>query len=884
MHNLMKKFLSTLGQMLRQSYRLELTKSFQPFLDTYYNLGRLLTRVFVGIKLIDSSHPWARFEAKPRPFEVLAYVFARADWKKPWKPETVLVGSVTTLAFLGVFTLISIGVTGALGAGQAYAGSIFAPGNASTDLALKYMSNSFGVTIPGVPPATVNGVVTGFQKMMALYSMAMLVVAGFILLYIITFAIAETAHSGRFGGGDFNQIWAPIRLVVAIGLLVPLPMDGGYNGYNSGQFIVMKIAEWGSGMADSLWIPFATSLGENRRVLAVPGAAPAGPAVRGVLVNEFCLARHNAILDKLGLAPSPDSPERVQRVQTNDSRRTTIYYTTGVSDTKGYCGVTSYERAADPGLLASLFTSGTFSFVGNDILRDINAAYASMRADVQSLAEELNGDNYIRLTDAMPATGTEDAIKTLLLTRFVSIVENYQNNVATAINKAQDSAGDAAAKALSTEIKDAGWAGAPMWFNTIARMNAEIMSASRAVPSSSLPDFGVASTATTTNSPDQLTTNVMQGVVALQRLLNNLPANMASAGISATQGVNTIGVVKTTSVTDGFTSPGTMQNMMGDGSAVIGQVLSVVFSTSLGGPFAYLGTGVNTQLSQINPLAELAAIGDWILNKSLFMMTVAFGGPTLASFFPNSSIVNMALGVSAFLFMIGIATFAVGVTLFYMLPLLPFIRFLVAIAGWLMSVLEAIIAIPLLSIAHLSMKGSGISGDMARSGYMMIFSIFLRPALLIVGMVAALMMFTVSIGILNDLYKGAVIGFRSTAVGEANGGLSTIIYTIIYCIAAYGLCNQSFKLIEVIPNQAMMWINGQAAREITQDEAIYKSLGGHMHSYMAIPIQSAGNTRLSSYRTEQQSAMQKKAEELATQARQQQLIAAINRGNESSNE
>lgn len=860
MWNLMKKIFYSLGRTLRQSYCLEFGKSLQPFADTYYNLGRLLTTVFVSLKLIEKSHPWARAEAKPRPFEVLAYALVRADWKKPWKPETVLTSSITILAFLGVCSLLSIGISGALGAGQAYASGMFSPGNASTDLALKYMSNSFGITIPGVPPVAVSGIILGFQKIMAIYSIAMLVIAGFILLYIITFAIADTAHSGRFGGGDFNQVWGPIRLVVAIGLLVPLPMEGGHNGYNSGQFIVMKIAEWGSGMADSLWIPFATSLGENRRVLAVPGAAPAGPAVRGILINEFCRARYNAILDKIG-----SNSDRVERVVTNDTRNTIIYYTTATSDTKSYCGVTTYERAADPGLLASLFTTGTFSFVGNDILQEINSSYASMRAEVQTLAEDLNGDNYIRLTDAMPATGTEDQIKTLLLTRFVAIVQNYQNSVATAINKAQDTAGEAAAKALSAEVKDAGWAGAPMWFNTIARMNAEIMSASRAVPSSSLPDFGVASTATTTNSPDQLTVNVMQGVVALQRILNNLPANMATAGMSASQGASTVGVVRTTSVADGFTSPGAMQNMMGNGSSMIGQILSAMFSTSLGGPFAYIGQGVNTQLSQVNPLAELAAIGDWILNRSLTMMVVAFGGPMLASLFPSNPIVDMALGVSIFLFMIGIATFAVGVTLFYMLPLLPFIRFLVAIAGWLMNVLEAIIAIPLISIAHLSMKGSGISGDMARSGYMMIFSIFLRPALLIVGMVSALMMFSISIGILNDLYKGAVIGFRSNAIGEVNGGLSTIMYTIIYCIAAYGLCNQSFKLIEIIPNNAMTWINGQAAREITQDESIYRSLGGHMHSYMAIPIQSTGNSRLSSYRNVQQTEMQRRAELAARQ-------------------
>jgi conjugal transfer/type IV secretion protein DotA/TraY len=47
-------------------------------------------------------------------------------------------------------------------------------------------------------------------------------------------------------GKRANQIWAPIRLVFAIGLLVPIN-----GGMNSGQYIVIKVAELGSGMAST---------------------------------------------------------------------------------------------------------------------------------------------------------------------------------------------------------------------------------------------------------------------------------------------------------------------------------------------------------------------------------------------------------------------------------------------------------------------------------------------------------------------------------------------------------------------------------------------------------------------------------------------------------
>lgn len=860
-----KQMTSLIRRFLGYSLRLDIAKSLQPFADFYFNFGRILTNVFVALKLIDRSHPWVRCGASPRPLEVLAYACARVQWNKPWQPQAVLVGAITLLVGLGGFAATSMTLAAIIGAGDAYAASMFTPTSPATDLALKYISNGFGVPITGVPVAAVDGVVEGFQKMMALYSTAMLLVAGFILFYIITSAIAATAHEGRFGGSSFNQIWTPIRLVVAIGLLVPMPMAAGFNGYNSGQYIVMKMAEFGSGLATNLWVPFATSLADGtKRVLAVPSATPAGPSVRGLLINEFCRARYNAIVSGLNASGST-IPLMKEPIQMDDTRSRTFYYAADEGDTSRYCGATTYERAADPGILATLTATGTFSLIGNAILKDINDAFIPMKAQVRALAQDLNNDSYIHLYMDIPGTGNEAAIAAILTSRFRAIIENYQNAVATAISAANTSANTAAVNALSADVEKAGWAGAPMWFNTIARMNAEVMAASRAVPSSSPPDYSVPSSAGTSET-NFLIENVKSGVDVLDRYLASFVASMSAAGYSSNQGVNTIGGVQTSSVTAGFAPPGKIAGYMGSASAAFGVILDWVFSTSFGGPFGYIGSGVNTALSQINPLAELAAIGDWIINKSLLLMTVAFGGPMVASLLPASKVGDISLGMSTFLFIIGAMGFGVGVTLFYMLPLLPFIRFLVAIAGWLLNVLEAVIAIPLMAVAHLTTKGEGISGDMSRSGYFMIFSIFLRPALLIVGMITALMMFSLSIGILNDLYKSAVIGFRSGAGGEANGGLSTIMYTIIYCIAAYGLCNMCFKLIEEIPNRALTWINQQAAREITQDESIYRSLGSNAHSYIAVPLQNAGSGRIAAaqkirqqYQTEE--AMRRVAQE-----------------------
>lgn len=783
---------------LGYTFRLEIAKSLQPFADFYYNIGRMLVGVFLSIKLIDRTHPWARAGSFPRPLEVLAYVCARADWTKPWKPETVLVGSITMLVGLGSFAATSMTLAAMIGASEAYASSMFTAINPATDLALKYMSNGFGVPLTGVPVATVDGVVEGFQKVMALYSMAMLVIAGFILLYIITAAIAATAHEGRLGGGSFNQVWAPIRMVVAIGLLVPLPMVAGFNGYNSGQYIVMKLAEFGSGLATNLWVPFATSLANKSDVIATPSVEPAAASVLGVLRNEFCRARYNLINSGLALGQPAVNIQPVTH-----GGIVTQYYTTDADTTNAFCGATRYEKAINAGTLAVAVANG------------YETAYNAMRIKAENLAANLNANGYIELYSDTPGQGNETQIKQMFTTQFVSIVTDYQNDLANVLNGTMTAQNTVANTEMTTQIQDAGWAGASLWFNAVARINGEIMSAARALPSSSLPELKVSGSGTATYDSSLL--NMMnEGVKKFNEFADNLSALIPAYVGSSTAGQGTIaGTINTSSVTTGLATQDA--GLADQGSQMIGTILKSIFSTSFGGPFGQIGQGAEAALSQINPLAELASIGDWMINKSMLILALAAG---------TSLIPVMPMVVTMFLFLIATTGFGAGVMLFYVLPLMPFIRSMFGVVGWLLNVLEAIVAIPLIAVAHLSTKGEGISGDLSRTSYFMIFSIFLRPALLIVGLIAAMMMFTLSIGILNDMYKAAILGFRGTGTGEAGGGLSVVIYTVLYCVIAYMLCNLCFKLIEDIPNKALTWIGQSAAREITQDEGVARVMAG----------------------------------------------------------
>src|SRR5690606_7169678 len=95
-----------------------------------------------------------------------------------------------------------------------------------------------------------------------------LVVASVMLFWCILSVVVDTAKTGTIGGGRHNMVWAPIRIVFALGLLIPL----GSTGYSSGQFMVMKLAEWGSNFGTNAWIAYARGVVSSENLVAHNGA------------------------------------------------------------------------------------------------------------------------------------------------------------------------------------------------------------------------------------------------------------------------------------------------------------------------------------------------------------------------------------------------------------------------------------------------------------------------------------------------------------------------------------------------------------------------------------------------------------------------------------
>ena len=72
---------------------------------------------------------------------------------------------------------------------------------------------------------------------------------------------------------------------------------------------------------------------------------------------------------------------------------------------------------------------------------------------------------------------------------------------------------------------------------------------------------------------------------------------------------------------------------------------------------------------------------------------------------------------------------ACGFALAYILPMFAYARFFFAVLVWVAAMLEAVVAVPLIALAHLNPEGEGLPGQSARNAYFYVFNFSCAPFL-----------------------------------------------------------------------------------------------------------------------------------------------------------
>jgi general stress protein YciG len=160
-----------------------------------------------------------------------------------------------------------------------------------------------------------------------------------------------------------------------------------------------------------------------------------------------------------------------------------------------------------------------------------------------------------------------------------------------------------------------------------------------------------------------------------------------------------------------------------------------------------------------------------------------------------------------------------GVTMGIYLPMIPIMNYTGAVIGWLMTVIEAIVAAPIIALGIMSPGDGGHLLGRAQPAFLMLIRVILGPALIVLGLVLGAKMFDIFAAYFTQVF---IYGFAYvTGVADYGPwvGLIFIPYFYFYAIFMVSLAGRCYSLIYVLLDKTTTWIGGQAggmARDMQQ--------------------------------------------------------------------
>lgn len=148
--------------------------------------------------------------------------------------------------------------------------------------------------------------------------------------------------------------------------------------------------------------------------------------------------------------------------------------------------------------------------------------------------------------------------------------------------------------------------------------------------------------------------------------------------------------------------------------------------------------------------------------------------------------------------------FLVGVFFSFIVPMMPFIAFLMGFIGWLMLVLELLVAVNIWVVLMATPNTDGSSKADVRAVFNFTGQLLLKPALMIVALVFAWYLSSISIYFVNVTIFGAL---SPTTSGGMFGLLDILIFYIVYLVVVFVAIKHSFKMIEILPDKIFELLN-----------------------------------------------------------------------------
>lgn len=797
---------------------------------------------------------------------------------------TKKIGSSALFLFLLIFAGAALAATNPGIVSDAVSGK--------TDISIAYLSSVFG---------TVTGVLTGTSgqmlgKLIYQFNQGMLVVAGCWLAFSTLQICFKSGMSGSFMQQQDGKS-APLiclRVALGFGFLIPNPSTG----YTLLQGIVMQVTVQGVKLADQVWeygLDYLNAGGalwsrpiqqsssdtnlrrsnaimsnsdinailgdETKTDVDVPAHFTNLSMIQRIMAMEACmvsssieLTRNNSSSDSddtaSGYAPS-SMPLSVYENLTNFSFEFPGGYATKSRNTN--CGVVfwntnqSYSGGMDDCVQDGAGSSNSkceFSHLALkeviiDLLPAVHKLVCAKTANSEQSPECSGVD-----TDTDTATYIADAM--------MSATINFKNLIDPLVRDSMmNSSTKEDALSFTSQAKTDGWMVAGRYYWDMLQLEDfyDKTMTNKAAYESFIPNNYSSWDNTWVPNSMALANTVMtytlssQGIPLAKSYMGGFTdASKAGTAVLPSQASNAMAATTTIPlaiagfmVIPGFTAL----------FSIISDMIQVILSFSQYSTTALGGLGAEP-ISWLHHLGmKLISLGFniWI-GFAIAMLPVALITNFCSAVSPAQGTVKMVLDwLQPILLGAAVGFIAIGFSIGFYIPLYPYMLFTFGVISWIIAVIEAMVAAPLIALGITHPEGHDFLGR-ASQALMLLVGLFLRPVLMLIGLFAGMILCQVSLSIVlytfsgfcadifyvthpinglpvqGDLVlqsAGKVMGV--TLAGGGGTGLGKLITSLlvfplflaVFTMMVYTTTVTCFSLIHQLPDYILAWIGGPQA-------------------------------------------------------------------------
>ncbi|MBF0871795.1 DotA/TraY family protein [Gluconobacter japonicus] len=622
--------------------------------------------------------------------------------------------------------------------------------------------------------------------------------------YVMMMNMHRSAETSKVLGSNQTSM-SIVRM--AFGAIMMLPVAGGFS---AGQAAFVQGSLWGVGMAKTIYSSAVQAIGPDGKTIAQPMVPGTKTIVAGLIGNEMCRDLVNLASSNSSLVPAP-SGQRVWAVPGADVGVITYPYQMTTGDGQPVCGSVTIQapRSATKVLGITVDTAAMQQQILDSVL------VGEIRPQVQQVATQFwqtkKSSSLAPLVPLMTQATNDYTSK--LTAKAASIRQQVQAAVMQRSTSFQawDSGTNGSAASTKNRLDSLGWTGAGAYYLEFARLNGETMSLMASTPSVSAPTYV------------GLGEDLHGDIAPLMQSTGALLANISN--MVATQ--------------DGMNAPGGSSDLYtgvtptGDGAGILSRVARSLHLSdyTLQTVMAFIEPS-GAEGYWTDPFGNLMGLGNWMITTALLVMAsaallssdagsaVTAAGAALTGNFAGAAGIGVGHVVVQFLstpILTGaMALLLPGLTLAFVLPMIPWVMWMAGVAGWLILVCEGVIAVPLWMLAHMTMSGEGLHGH-AKAGYALIFNVLFRPTLMLFGLFLGYFVFDAMSWLIHQTF-GVAAGFVLSHGWIVTNLIGVVVMLGMYVTVHITLALMCFRLIAILPERVPAMIGFHEGNRVDLDQ------------------------------------------------------------------